>query len=125
MRALILSLLLLQLLLPGAFPERKPKSKPVMCKNPKGKEGSSLMQGCSKVTCMKIGKKGIWQPCHTVALEKTVVENQRKIDENHKLAQEILEILGKPYCCGPMQSTTWATSPAYVEDGEIPVAMHL
>jgi hypothetical protein len=48
------------------------------------------------VTCGKVGKKGVWQQCPSVALEKTVLENQRKIDRNHELLKEILEILGKP-----------------------------
>jgi len=112
MRSLILSVLLLQLLLPGTFSEsearvdeRKPK--PVMCKNPKAKEGSAVLQGCSTATCAKVGKKGMWQQCPPLALETTVLENQRKIDRNHELLKEILEILGQPNCCPTIQTTTW------------------
>jgi len=116
MRSLILSLLVLQLLLPGAFSEsdvRKPK--PVMCKNPKAKEGSSTLLGCSTATCRKAGKKGVWQQCPPLAREETVLENQRKIDRNHELLKDILEILGQPNCCPTIETTTWAPASTTVE----------
>eukprot|EP00091_Calanus_sinicus_P019652 TRINITY_DN5000_c0_g1_i4.p1 TRINITY_DN5000_c0_g1~~TRINITY_DN5000_c0_g1_i4.p1 ORF type:complete len:116 (-),score=25.36 TRINITY_DN5000_c0_g1_i4:165-512(-) len=115
MRFIILTLLVIQLLLPGAFSEdrKPPKTKPVMCKNPKGKEGSSMMQGCSSVTCKKVGKKGIWEPCPTPAQQETVLENQRKIDRNYALLKEILEVLGQPGCCPTYQTTTWDYGSTY------------
>eukprot|EP00091_Calanus_sinicus_P017803 TRINITY_DN3860_c0_g1_i1.p1 TRINITY_DN3860_c0_g1~~TRINITY_DN3860_c0_g1_i1.p1 ORF type:complete len:145 (-),score=30.60 TRINITY_DN3860_c0_g1_i1:167-601(-) len=67
-----------------------------------------MMQGCSTATCRKVGKKGFWQPCPDPALEETVLENQRLIDRNNKLLEEIMEILGQPSCCPSIQTTTWA-----------------
>jgi len=130
MRSVVLSLLVVQILLGGAFSGVEERKGKPMCVNPRAKVGASILSGCSQANCKKEGKgKAVWQVCEQVALEKTVENLRGKIDKNHEdlerkiedrfedLAKKIeenhrkiSEILGEFHCGPTMQTSTIAPS---------------